>query len=97
MRADRKRHGERPQAALLKTLGATRRQVVRIITPGTLTDEALLEARRDNLVAAVCRSRRGYGLAWLDLSAGRFLLAEPETAADLQAELARLKPAEQRR
>jgi DNA mismatch repair protein MutS len=68
--------------------------VVRIITPGTLTDEALLEARRDNLVAAVCRSRRGYGLAWLDLSAGRFLLAEPETAADLQAELARLKPAE---
>jgi DNA mismatch repair protein MutS len=42
----------------------------------------------------VCRSRRGYGLAWLDLSAGRFLLAEPETAADLQAELARLKPAE---
>jgi DNA mismatch repair protein MutS len=74
--------------------GPVERQVVRIITPGTLTDEALLEARRDNLVAAVCRSRRGYGLAWLDLSAGRFLLAEPETAADLQAELARLKPAE---
>ncbi|MCL4792357.1 MAG: DNA mismatch repair protein MutS, partial [Gammaproteobacteria bacterium] len=74
--------------------GPVERQVVRIITPGTLTDEALLEARRDNLVAAVCRSPRGHGLAWLDLSAGRFLLAEPESAADLQAELARLKPAE---
>ncbi len=57
--------------------GPVERQVVRIITPGTLTDEALLEARRDNLVAAVCRSPRGHGLAWLDLSAGRFLLAEP--------------------
>ena len=74
--------------------GPVERQVVRIITPGTLTDEALLDARRDNLVAAVCRSARGHGLAWLDLSAGRFLLAEPETAADLQAELARLQPAE---
>lgn len=74
--------------------GPVERQVVRIITPGTLTDEALLEARRDNLVAAVCRSARGHGLAWLDLSAGRFLLAEPVSSADLQAELARLKPAE---
>ncbi|MCL4780487.1 MAG: DNA mismatch repair protein MutS [Gammaproteobacteria bacterium] len=74
--------------------GPVERQVVRIITPGTLTDEALLDARRDNLVAAVCRSARGHGLAWLDLAAGRFLLAEPGTAAELQAELARLKPAE---
>jgi DNA mismatch repair protein MutS len=74
--------------------GPVERQVMRIITPGTLTDEALLEARRDNLIAAICRSPRGYGLAWLDLSAGRFLLAEPLTVADLQAELARLKPAE---
>lgn len=74
--------------------GPVERKVVRVVTPGTLTDEALLEARRDNLVAAVCRGRERFGLAWLDLSAGRFCLAEPDTLAALQAELARLRPAE---
>jgi DNA mismatch repair protein MutS len=74
--------------------GPVERQVVRVVTPGTLTDEALLDARQENLVAAVCRGRAGFGLAWLELSAGRFAVAEPETLADLQAELARLRPAE---
>jgi DNA mismatch repair protein MutS len=74
--------------------GPVERRVVRIVTPGTLTDEALLDARRDNLVAAVCQAPGGYGLAWLELSAGRFCLAEPATLAALDAELARLAPAE---
>ena len=74
--------------------GPVERQVVRIVTPGTLTDEALLEARRDNLVAALCPGRRGFGLAWLELSTGRFLLGEPGSETALRAELARLAPAE---
>jgi len=74
--------------------GPVERQVVRVITPGTLTDDALLDARRDNLVAAVCRGPRGLGLAWLDLSAGRFCLTEIAGTTDLDAELARLGVAE---
>ncbi len=93
------RHGE--SVALCEQVGdpatargPVERRVVRIITPGTLTDEALLDARRDNLIAAVCRGDRGWGLAWLELSAGRFLVAEPADEAALHAELARLQPAE---
>ena len=49
--------------------------MVRVVTPGTLTDEALLDARRDNLIAAVCRGAAdgSIGLAWLELSAGPLL------------------------
>ncbi len=74
--------------------GPVERRVTRIVTPGTLTDDALLDARQDNLVAAVCRGRSGFGLAWLELSAGRFLASEPASPAALAAELARLRPAE---
>jgi DNA mismatch repair protein MutS len=55
-----------------KTKGPMEREVVRIVTPGTLTDEALLEERRDNLLASVFGANGRFGLAWLDLSAGRF-------------------------
>jgi DNA mismatch repair protein MutS len=73
--------------------GPVERKVVRIVTPGTLTDEALLEARRDNLIAAVCRGR-ATGLAWLELSAGRFCVTELAGEEELAGELERLKPAE---
>jgi DNA mismatch repair protein MutS len=73
--------------------GPVERKVVRIVTPGTLTDEALLEARRDNLIAAVC-SGPAIGLAWLELSAGRFCVTELAGEDELAAELERLKPAE---
>src|SRR3984885_15220806 len=56
--------------------GPVERKVVRIVTPGTITDEALLEERRDNLVAAVHMAPAGYGLAALDLSSGRFTILE---------------------
>ncbi|MEE7547289.1 DNA mismatch repair protein MutS, partial [Xanthomonas sp. Kuri4-1] len=51
--------------------GLVERKVVRIVTPGTVTDEALLDERRDTLLMAVSRSKQGYGLAWADLAGGR--------------------------
>jgi DNA mismatch repair protein MutS len=74
--------------------GLVERKVVRIVTPGTVTDEALLSERRDTLLLAVARSRHGYGLAWADLSSGRFLVNEVASDDALEAELARLDPAE---
>src|SRR6187399_205872 len=81
-----------------KSKGPVERQVVRVVTPGTVTDDALLEQRRETLLAAVVRrpGKEGvaYGLAWLDLAAGRFTVLEADGAAALEAELERLKPAE---
>ena len=74
--------------------GPVERQVARVVTPGTLTDEALLSERRDNLVAAVFADGDAVGVAWLDLAGARFRLTE---VADLEAaagELERLGPAE---
>jgi DNA mismatch repair protein MutS len=77
-----------------KTKGPMEREVVRIVTPGTLTDEALLEERRDNVIASVCGRDGRYGLAWLDLSAGRFSVMELSSLAALEAEIERLDPQE---
>ncbi len=74
--------------------GPVERKVMRIVTPGTLTDEALLDARTENLVAATYQDANGIGLAWLELSSGRFCVTEPESLAALEAELTRLNPAE---
>ncbi|HVC18379.1 MAG TPA: DNA mismatch repair protein MutS, partial [Rhodanobacter sp.] len=75
--------------------GIVERKVVRIITPGTVTDAALLEDRRDNLLLAIAAGPGGaYGLAWVDLCSGRFLLSEVPHTEALAAELARLQPAE---
>jgi len=74
--------------------GLVERKVVRIVTPGTVTDEALLQDRRDTLLLAVSRGKSGYGIAWADLAAGRFLVNEVANQDALEAELARLQPAE---
>ena len=74
--------------------GPVRREVVRIITPGTATEEALLDPRSQNLLAAVCTTRDRFGLAWLELSSGRFSVLETARLADLVAELQRLRPSE---
>jgi len=74
--------------------GLVERRVVRIVTPGTVTDEALLDERRDTLLMAIAPGREGFGLAWADLAGGRFLVNEVETEDALAAELARLEPAE---
>jgi DNA mismatch repair protein MutS len=77
-----------------KGKGPMDREVVRIVTPGTVTDEALLEERRDTVVASVCGKEGRYGLAWLDLSAGRFSVMELGSLSALEAEVERLRPAE---
>jgi DNA mismatch repair protein MutS len=77
-----------------KAKGPMEREVVRIVTPGTITDEALLEERRDNVLASVCAGDGRYGLAWLELSAGRFSVMELESLAALEAEVERLQPKE---
>ena len=74
--------------------GLVERKVVRIVTPGTVTDEALLDERRDTLLMAVSRGKSGYGLAWADLAGGRFLVNQVDGEDQLLAELARLEPAE---
>jgi len=74
--------------------GPVAREVVRIVTPGTLTDEALLQERQDNLLAAVCAGKDDYGLAWLELSSGCFSVLQAPTLEALGSELARLQPSE---
>lgn len=74
--------------------GPMERQVVRIVTPGTVTEDALLEQRRETLLAAVCRESQQCGLAWLELASGRFSLMQLQGVDALDAELERLHPAE---
>ncbi len=80
--------------------GPMQREVVRILTPGTVTDEALLEASSDNLLVALYLSDHGrtkpyhYGMASLDLSRGALDLLIIHTQADLIQQLARLSPVE---
>src|SRR5688572_15352243 len=77
-----------------KSKGPVERQVVRVVTPGTVTDEAFLEERRDTLLAALCREGDRFGLAWLELSSGRFSVLEAEGGEALTSEIERLRPAE---
>ena len=77
-----------------KSKGPVERQVIRVITPGTVTDAALLDERRDTLLASLARDAEGFGLAWLDLAAGRFTLLQSVGEHALAAELERLQPAE---
>ena len=74
--------------------GPVERKVVRIVTPGTVTDEALLEERKESLLSAIAKTEQGYGIAALELSEGRFTLTELATEEALYAELERLHPAE---
>ncbi len=87
--------------------GPVERRVTRIVTPGTLTDDALLEERAENLLAAIAEGPAqkgaregardpcaGLGLAVLELSSGRFAVLELDSLEALASELARLRPAE---
>src|SRR5215469_18741645 len=70
-----------------KSKGPMERQVVRVVTPGTVTEAALLDERRETLLAALARDGERFGLAWLDLAAGRFTLSESQGELSLAAEL----------
>ncbi len=75
--------------------GPVERKVVRVVTPGTVTDEALLEERKDNLLAAVCvLDNTQYGIAHLDVTSGRFVLQQVYSDNQLFSEIERLNPAE---
>lgn len=74
--------------------GPVDRKVVRVVTPGTLTEESLLSDRQENLLAAICPSEQGIGLAVLEVSSGRFLGLEIPNLESLNDELVRLSPAE---
>lgn len=73
--------------------GPVERAVTRVVTPGTLTDAALLDEKRDTLLAAVSVERKQAGLAWLNLSSGEFRVSEVGSD-ELAALLERVRPAE---
>src|SRR5262245_29474055 len=76
-----------------------RRDVIRVVTPGTLTEDTLLDAKRNNYLLAIVRARASMGeesrfaLAWIDISTGEFRIAECDRSG-LGAEIARLEPGE---
>ncbi len=74
--------------------GPVERQVTRVITPGTLTDEALLHAEQDSLLLALFADSNRIGLACLDLAGGRLNLSEVDSLTALEQEIARLAPSE---
>ena len=74
--------------------GPVERKVVRVVTPGTVSDEALMDDRRDNLLCAIYGNEETLGLAVLDISSGRFLVNELKSAEALSSELERLCPVE---
>lgn len=74
--------------------GPVERKVVRIVTPGTVTDEAWLEDRKDNLLVAIHSLNGRFGIASLDISSGRFVLQEVASEDQLISEISRLNPAE---
>ncbi len=73
--------------------GPVERKVVRIVTPGTLTDSALLEEKRDSLLLALHEHHGKLGMAWMNLASGQFFVCET-TPENLPAELERLQPSE---
>jgi DNA mismatch repair protein MutS len=73
--------------------GPVERRVMRIVTPGTVTDAALLEAKRDCLLVALAPAKQRVGVASLDLAGGQLRLRDLP-AAELAAELERLAPSE---
>jgi DNA mismatch repair protein MutS len=74
--------------------GPVERAVTRIITPGTVTDEALLDEQKDNLLVALHMVQEHYGIAWVDITSGRFQILEVVGREALLSQLARLKPVE---
>jgi DNA mismatch repair protein MutS len=76
------------------TKGNLRRELVRVITPGTALEEGYLDNNSNNYVAAIARGKQGLGLAWADNTTGEFQAARLESESELESQLARLRPAE---
>src|SRR5438552_2803651 len=90
---------EDPAAARARgNKSVVRRDVVRLVTPGTLTEDTLLDARANNYLLAIARSRASssqdrFGLAWIDISTSEFIVTEC-TGGELSATLSRINPNE---
>lgn len=74
--------------------GPVERKVVRVVTPGTVSDEALLDASQENLLVSFYRGESGFGIASLDMGSGRFVVFDVDSESALIDEIARLRPAE---
>lgn len=74
--------------------GPVERKVVRIITPGTVTDEALLEEKKDNLLVSINNSEQTFGIATLDITNGNLTILQVENLESLTGVIERLNPAE---
>ncbi|MCJ7816044.1 MAG: DNA mismatch repair protein MutS, partial [Xanthomonadales bacterium] len=74
--------------------GLVDRRVVRVVTPGTITEEALLESRQENLLAALAGTGTDLALSWLELASGRFVVRPLGSLDEVEAQLERLQPAE---
>lgn len=74
--------------------GPVERKVTRVLTPGTVTDDALLDERCDNVIAAVVFGEQRHALAYLELGSARFRVAIHDERSEIQFELERLSPAE---
>lgn len=74
--------------------GPVAREVMRILTPGTVTDDNLLDQQHDNILMSIFQRNHQFGIACLNLASGRFTLQEVSDLTQLQAEIARINPAE---
>ncbi|MCF6300061.1 MAG: DNA mismatch repair protein MutS [Proteobacteria bacterium] len=74
--------------------GPVERKVMRIITPGTVTEEALMDAHKENLLLAIHSCKQGYGLAYMELSSGSFVVQSVDDFETLEAQINRLAPSE---
>lgn len=74
--------------------GPVERKVVRLVTPGTVTDDGMLDAERDNLLVCVFTDSNAAGIAALDISSARFFISQLSSAKSIEDELTRLRPAE---
>jgi DNA mismatch repair protein MutS len=74
--------------------GPVERQIVRILTPGTVTDDSMLESRTDNLLLAIHGDKQDFGIAALNMSCGKLVLHELSSLDALISEIDRLRPAE---
>lgn len=77
-----------------EAVGLVRREVTRILTPGTLLEEGMLSSRRNNYLAAVVITGNHWGLAYADISTGEFLTTQGSDLEHLTQELMRLQPSE---
>lgn len=74
--------------------GPVERKVTKILTPGTVTDELLLDSKKDNIIVSIFNSSQNFGLAVVDLTRGYFHLLEAKTTQDLYREIIKLQPRE---